>query len=136
RKTGRPCPVRDKMSVENAICTSNPVPSGTECGDSHTAYLTARGKLVAVNFSTNMLSRRDRKTGRPCPVRDKMSVENAICTSNPVPSGTEYGDSHTAYLTARGKLVAVNFSADMLSLPGQGNHYILFISHGLKRYGT
>ncbi|MDR1381961.1 MAG: hypothetical protein LBJ47_10865 [Tannerella sp.] len=67
------CPVRDKMSVENAGCPSNPVPSGTECGDSHIAYLTARGKLVAANFSTNILSRRDRKTGRPCPVRDRES---------------------------------------------------------------
>ncbi|MDR1380305.1 MAG: hypothetical protein LBJ47_02380 [Tannerella sp.] len=57
------CPVRDKMSVENARCPSNPVPSGTECGDSYIAYLTARGKLVAVNFSTDILSRRDRKTG-------------------------------------------------------------------------
>ncbi|MDR1381500.1 MAG: hypothetical protein LBJ47_08495, partial [Tannerella sp.] len=115
RKTGSPCPVRDKMSVENAGCTSNPVPSGTECGDSHIAYLTARGKLVAVNYSTNILSRRDRKTGRPCPVRDKMSVENAGCTSNPVPSGTECGDSHIAYLTARGKWVAVNYSTNILS---------------------
>jgi hypothetical protein len=62
KKTGGPCPVRDKMLVENAGCTSNPVPSGTECGDNHIAYLTARGKSVAVNFSTNILSRRDRKT--------------------------------------------------------------------------
>jgi hypothetical protein len=49
-------PVRDGMSVENAGGLSNPVPSGTECGDSHIAYLTARGKLVAVHFSTNILS--------------------------------------------------------------------------------
>jgi hypothetical protein len=127
------CPVRDKilaekfsetfklravrygMSVENNGGLSNPVPSGTECGDSHMAYLTARGKLVAVNFSTNILSRRDRKTGRSCPVRDKMSVENAGCTSNPVPSGTECDDCHIAYLTARGKLVAVNYSTNILS---------------------
>ncbi|MDR1380456.1 MAG: hypothetical protein LBJ47_03150, partial [Tannerella sp.] len=54
--------VRYGMSVENAGGLSRPVPSGTECGDSHIAYLTARGKWVAVHFSTNMLSRRDRET--------------------------------------------------------------------------
>ncbi|MDR1381167.1 MAG: hypothetical protein LBJ47_06770, partial [Tannerella sp.] len=36
--------VRYGMSVENAGGLSRPVPSGTECGDSHIAYLTARGK--------------------------------------------------------------------------------------------
>ncbi|MDR1381013.1 MAG: hypothetical protein LBJ47_05990, partial [Tannerella sp.] len=45
------------MSVENAGYRSNPVPSGTECDDCHMAYLTARGKLVADGFSTNILSR-------------------------------------------------------------------------------
>jgi triphosphoribosyl-dephospho-CoA synthetase len=153
-----------KMSVENAGCTSNPVPAGAECGDCHMAYLTARGKSVAVNFSTNILSRRDRKTARPCPDGYKMSVENAVkytiypakdkmlvekfsetfllravrygmsvenagYTSNPVPSGTECGDCHMAYLTARGKSVAVNFSTNILSRRDRKNHYLLFISH-------
>jgi hypothetical protein len=44
------------MSVENAGCPSTPMPSGTECGDCHIAYLTARRKWVAINFSTNILS--------------------------------------------------------------------------------
>jgi hypothetical protein len=44
------CPGGDKMLVENAGRPFNPVPSGTECGDNHIAYLTARGKSVAVNF--------------------------------------------------------------------------------------
>ncbi|MDR1408363.1 MAG: hypothetical protein LBJ23_10010 [Tannerella sp.] len=48
--------VRYGMSVENAGCPSGPVPAGTECGDRHIAYLTARGKRVAVNLSTNILS--------------------------------------------------------------------------------
>ncbi|MDR1382129.1 MAG: hypothetical protein LBJ47_11715 [Tannerella sp.] len=55
-------PVRDGMSVENAGYLLNSVPSGTECGDCHIAYLTARGRGVAVAFSTNILSRRDRET--------------------------------------------------------------------------
>ncbi|MDR1381701.1 MAG: hypothetical protein LBJ47_09530 [Tannerella sp.] len=58
-------PVRDGMSVENAGCPSNPVPSGTGCGDCHIAYLTARGKSVAVNFSTNILSLTGQKTHPP-----------------------------------------------------------------------
>jgi hypothetical protein len=48
--------VRYGMSVENAGGLSNPVPSGTECDDSHIAYLTAREKWVTANFSTNILS--------------------------------------------------------------------------------
>jgi hypothetical protein len=64
-----------------------------------------------------------------CPVRDRISVENVGCPSNPVPSGTECGDSHIAYLTVRGKLVAVNFSTDILSLTGQRILYMLFILH-------
>ncbi|MDR1381657.1 MAG: hypothetical protein LBJ47_09295 [Tannerella sp.] len=86
------------MSVENAGCTSKTVPEGTECGDCHIAYLTARGRGVAAAVSTNILSRRDRETGRPCPVRDKMSVENAGCTSKPVPSGTLCDNHHIPYL--------------------------------------
>ncbi|MDR1380627.1 MAG: hypothetical protein LBJ47_04010 [Tannerella sp.] len=50
------------MSVENAGCLSGPVPSGTGCGDCHIAYLTARGRGVAVAFSTNILSRRDKSS--------------------------------------------------------------------------
>jgi hypothetical protein len=61
-------------------------------------------------------------------VRYGMSVENVGCPSNPVPSGTECGDSHIAYLTAREKLVAVHFSTNILSLTGQKNQYMLFIS--------
>jgi hypothetical protein len=88
------CPARDKMLVEDETRYLTPRPGGTECGDNHIAYLTARGKSVAVNFSTNILSLTGQKTGRPCPVRDKMLVENAGRTSNPVPSGTECGDNH------------------------------------------
>ncbi|MDR1379976.1 MAG: hypothetical protein LBJ47_00680, partial [Tannerella sp.] len=60
------CPGGDRMLVENVGGLSNPVLSGTECGDSHIAYLTARGKLVAVNFSTNILSRRDKSCTSFC----------------------------------------------------------------------
>jgi hypothetical protein len=76
------------MLVENKRHAPPPVPSGTECDDNHIPYLTARGKSIAVNFSTNILSRRDRKMRRPCPVGYKMPVENAgkytIC-----PGGTD-----------------------------------------------
>jgi hypothetical protein len=68
-------------------------------------------------------------------VRYGMSVENAGSLSNPVPSGTECGDSHIAYLTARGKWVTVHFSTNILSPPGQRNHYMLFISHYLVMNG-
>jgi hypothetical protein len=61
-------------------------------------------------------------------VRYGMSVENTGYQSNSVPSGTECGDCHIAYLTARGKSVAVYFSTNILSPPGQRNHYMLFIS--------
>jgi hypothetical protein len=80
------CPVRDKMSAEKFSETfklraarygmsveetgglSNSVPSGTECGDSHIAYLTARGKLVSVNYSTNIPSPTGRLTPHAIPV--------------------------------------------------------------------
>jgi hypothetical protein len=91
------CPVRDKMLVENAGRTSNPVPSGTECDDNHIAYLTARGKSVAVNFSTNILSRRDRKTGRPCPAGYKMPGKNAGKYTT-CPAGTK-NPLHVIYFT-------------------------------------
>jgi hypothetical protein len=40
----------DNMSVEKSPVTFIAVPSGTECDDCHMAYLTARGRLDAVNF--------------------------------------------------------------------------------------
>ncbi|MDR1381859.1 MAG: hypothetical protein LBJ47_10350 [Tannerella sp.] len=102
KKTGRPCPVRDRMSVEKTGGLSDAVPSGTECGDCHIAYLTAREKWVAANFSTNILSRRDRKTRRPCP--GGTNLRPTFCP-----------------LTGQS-------STNILSLTEQKNHYMLFIS--------
>jgi hypothetical protein len=134
------------MSVENAESPSNPVPSGTECDNLHIAYLTARGRLVAVHFSTNILSPPGQKNATPLSrpnnmsaetfpatlmlraVRYGISVENAESPSNPVPSGTECDNLHIAYLTARGRLIAVNVSTNILSPPGQIVYFILLIT--------
>jgi hypothetical protein len=75
---------------------------------------------VGIKFPATYMSRA---------VRYGMSVENAGGLSNPVPAGTECGDCHIAYLTARGKLVAVHFSTNILSLTGQRKHYMLFMLH-------
>jgi hypothetical protein len=85
------CPVRDGMSVENAGGLSSPVPSGTLCGDCHIAYLMARGKLVAVNFSTNILSHTGR--GRWCErafSTNIFSLTGQIFHQHFVPSGDNF----------------------------------------------
>jgi hypothetical protein len=126
------CPVRDRMSVEpvetRLTASLQSRPMWTECDLPilfHIPSHTGRGEWCERTFSTNILSRRDRKPGCPCPIRDKMSVENAGYLSGPVPSGTGCGDCHIAYLTARGRGGAVAFSTNILSRRDKSSTKIL-----------
>ncbi|MDR1381077.1 MAG: hypothetical protein LBJ47_06320, partial [Tannerella sp.] len=65
------CPERDNMSVEKSPMTFIAVPLGTECDDCHMAYLTARGRLDTVNFSTDIPSLQD---GKSCPLQPHIAV--------------------------------------------------------------